>query len=57
MKKLVARLFVLVVLPLSIVWSLNTLFGLELRFDWDSWLAVLILMATLAIFIHPLKKG
>lgn len=48
--------FVSVLGPIFTIWSLNTLFGLEIPYTFTSWLAVLWLMTVLHGIKMSLKK-
>jgi hypothetical protein len=44
---IVALLVLIAVMPLAFVWSLNTLFGLGIAYGFWTWLAALILVASI----------
>jgi hypothetical protein len=41
---LLAALVLIVLIPVSLLWMLNTLFKLQIRYGFDEWLAAVVLM-------------
>lgn len=41
---LVLIIALIVLVPLAIIWSLNTLFSLNIEYIWQAWVAVFILL-------------
>jgi formate hydrogenlyase subunit 4 len=37
-------LLILIIIPLGIIWALNTLFGLRINYSLETWAAVFILL-------------
>ena len=42
----------LVLIPFSLIWALNTLFGLGIELSWSTWFAAFVLM----LIIQPWKS-
>ncbi len=54
---IVALVVALVILgPLAIIWALNTLFGLGIAYTFWTWLAVLVLSATINSGRNTIQK-
>ena len=53
---MVAGILVIVWWPLALIWSVNTLFGTQIPFGLNTWLATVLLVSVLRLSLSSPKK-